>query len=401
MQKKLERVEKALEALKAGKMIILTDNPDRENEGDLVAAAETICEKDMNLMIRHGSGIVCLSMPEAQLKQLNLPLMVAASENNSYRGTPITLSIDARNGISTGVSASDRCKTIRDAVNTTASPDDLVKPGHIFPLQAKNDGVLVRAGHTEGSLDLMKLANLKPAAVLCEIMNSDGTMTRGKQLEAFAEQHQLLMLSIDDIIAYRFRYENMIEAQTDALLPMEGYGEFKITAIKERITGDEHIVLSCEPYGKQPLVRIHSSCATGDLFSSLRCDCHHQLHYALKRISKEGGILIYLNQEGRGIGLFNKIKAYQLQEQGLDTVEANETLGLPADSREYYLAANILRNLNITHVRLLTNNPKKISSLNEFGINKVEMENIPIFNNIHNQKYLHTKKTKFNHVINF
>lgn len=399
----IERVERALRDLAIGKMVILMDDANRENEGDLIIAADKITPEVMNFMIRNGSGIVCLSMLPDQLKKLDLPLMVPVEQNTSFRQTPFTLSIDARDNITTGVSATDRTATVLTAVNKNATPEQLVRPGHIFPLQAKEGGVLERQGHTEGAVDLARLAGFMPAAVLCEIMNPDGTMAHGEQIELFAKQHQLTILSIDDIIAYRLRHENMIEEEVSTMLPLDHYGSFKLTAIKDKISGDTHIVLENPNRSSDTscLVRIHSSCITGDLFSSNRCDCNKQLHYALERISKEGGILIYLNQEGRGIGLLNKIKAYALQEKGLDTVEANEHLGLPVDARNYFLAANILRQRQLTHIRLLTNNPVKIDDLKKYGIENIERETIPSFHNEHNEHYLKTKMLKLKHVINF
>jgi 3,4-dihydroxy 2-butanone 4-phosphate synthase/GTP cyclohydrolase II len=400
MQSHLDRVEQALLQLQQGKMIILTDAADRENEGDLIIAADKITPESMNFIIRNSSGIVCLSLPEAQLAKLELPLMVPAIDNSSLRGTPFTISIDARHAIATGVSAVDRVETIRAASSATAVAADLVKPGHIFPLQARNGGVLERAGHTEGALDLMRLAGLAPAAVLCEIMNSDGSMTRGDELEKFAATHDLLVLTIEDIIAYRLSKENNIAAETIAALPVEGCEGLQVMAVKEKLTGLEHLVLINEVKTQEiPLVRIHSSCLTGDLFASLRCDCNKQLHYSLAKIQNEGGILIYLQQEGRGIGLFNKIKAYALQENGFDTIEANQELGLPIDSRQYHIAANILRNRNISRVRLLTNNLAKVSALEKFGIEVTDREAVPIFCNQHNKKYLQAKKEKLNHAI--
>lgn len=401
MQSNIERVEKALRDLKQGKMIILTDDPGRENEGDLIISAEHISPETMNFMIRNGSGIVCVAMTSDHLKKLDLPLMVTAAENTSMRGTPFTLSIDAKDGITTGVSSADRAKTIQVMLDDATCPDDLVKPGHIFPLQAKAGGVFERQGHTEGAVDLIRLTGSKPAAVLCEIMNPDGTMTRGQQLDEFARIHNLAMLSIDDIISYRLQHEYMIEDETSSLFPLEKYGQFKISVLKEKFNGNEHMVLRKEgkSSNKPILIRIHSSCCTGDLFASERCDCHKQLHYSLERISEEGGMLIYLNQEGRGIGLFNKIKAYALQEQGYDTVQANLELGLPIDSRKYHIAASILRKLEINHVRLLTNNPNKISDLEKYGIKTVEREIMPTFEQSHNHFYLQTKKIKLNHSI--
>src|SRR5579885_7836 len=403
MRSPIKRVEAALQDLKQGKMVILTDNPDRENEGDLIMPAETITTAQMNFMIRHGSGIVCISMTADQLRKLNLPLMVPTGENTSMRGTPFTLSVDAREGITTGVSASDRTLTVKALIDDNASEEHLVKPGHIFPLQARNGGVFERDGHTEGASDLARLAGFKPAAVLCEIMNPDGTMTRGVQLREFASEHQLSMLSIDDIITYRLHHEYLIEDEATSHLPLGKYGTFKMSVLKEKNNGKEHVILSKQEQSssKPVLVRVHSSCLTGDLFNSQRCDCHTQLHYSLSRISDEGGILIYLNQEGRGIGLFNKIKAYALQEQGYDTVEANLELGLPVDSRQYYIAANILRRLDISHIRLLTNNPKKINDLKKYGISRIEREPMPSFENEQNHFYLQTKHLKLNHAINF
>lgn len=399
MQSYIKRVEQALDDIRQGKIVIVTDHPDRENEGDFIMAAEKITPETMNFIIRYSSGIVCLALQEKQLKQLNLPFMVAPHENTSLRGTPFTVSIDAREGITTGVSAADRARTILAAIDDDAKPDDLDKPGHIFPLWAKAGGVLERPGHTEGSVDLAMMAGLKPAAVICELMNLDGTMTRGKQLEDFAKVHGLLIISIDDIIDYRRFQENLIEEEARAELPLESYGQFRVTVVKEKITGQEHAIIESHKFSDKPIVRIHSSCFTGDIFGSLRCDCHQQLHFALQRISEEGGILIYLNQEGRGIGLLNKIKAYALQESGLDTIEANQKLGLPADSRNYYLVANILKNRGIKNIRLLTNNPNKVADLQKYGITKVEVENIPAHFNQHNKKYLMTKKAKLNHDI--
>lgn len=402
MQAQIKRVELALEHLKQGKMILLTDHPDRENEGDLIVAAEHITPEAMNFMIRNGSGIVCLATTREYLEKFNLPLMVPPSENTSAAGTPFTISIDAKDG-TTGVSAAARANTIKIMVDDHATENDIVKPGHIFPLQAREGGVFERQGHTEGAVDLAKLAGCKPSAVICEIMNTDGTMTHGKQLIEFAQQHELHILSVEDIVAYRLHHEYMIEDEVSAALPLSKYGTFKISVVREKFSGIEHIILSKEKNDatKATLVRMHSSCITGDLFASERCDCQKQLHYSLQRLSEEGGILIYLNQEGRGIGLFNKIRAYALQQEGYDTVEANLELGLPVDSRKYYIAANILRKLNINHIRLLTNNPQKIAGLQNSGIINVEREPMPSFKHTNNQTYLNTKKTKLNHFIDF
>lgn len=402
MLQQIKRVEKAIADFKNGKMIILMDDAERENEGDLIIPAELVTSEMMNFMIRNGSGIVCLSLTPEKLCELDLPLMVPDHENSSFRGTPFTVSIDARDNITTGVSASDRVQTILTVMQANAKPHDLVKPGHIFPLQAKNGGVMERQGHTEGAVDLARIAGYQPAAVLCEIMNPDGTMARDEQIEEFAKQHTLSILSIDDIIAYRLYNENFIAEEASTTLPLEQYGTFNMTVIKEKYTNKDHVVLSKPNLdnSKPVLVRIHSSCMTGDLFASNRCDCHKQLHFALEKISQEGGVLIYLDQEGRGIGLFNKIKAYALQEQGFDTVDANKELGLPADARHYAIAANILKNRKIQHVKLMTNNLHKIADLKRYGINHVEQEIMPDFANKFNQQYLLAKKTKLHQISN-
>lgn len=399
MKAYIERVESALADLREGKPIILTDNPERENEGDFIFPAELITVEMMNFIIRHSSGIVCLALFEDRIKHLGLPHMVPAHANTSSRGTPFTVSIDAKEGITTGVSAIDRVMTVQAAIDDNAKPDDLVMPGHIFPLYAKEGGVLERAGHTEGSVDLMKLAGLKTAAVLCEVMNPDGTMTRGATLVEFAKNNSIKLLSIEDIITYRMAHENLIAEEVSTEIPLEDYGALTLTVIKEKITEREHVILEKKTQSSSAplLVRVHSVCLTGEIFGSLRCDCKQQLHYSLKRISEEGGMLIYLDQEGRGIGLFNKIKAYALQDKGLDTIEANEQLGLPIDSRKYYIAANILRNRGITDVKLLTNNPEKLRDLKKYGIQNVELEPLPVFCNEHNKNYLKAKKIKLNH----
>lgn len=402
MQPYIERVERAIVDLRAGKMIVLTDHPERENEGDIIFPAEIITPEVINFMIRHCSGIICLSLQNAQFHQLGLSYMVPTNENTSKCGTPFTVSIDAKHGITTGVSARDRAATILAAVNEKATVKDIVKPGHIFPLLAQEGGILQRQGHTEGAVDIVRLAGFKPVAALCEIMNPDGTMSSGDKLQTFAALHQLSVLSIDDLIAYRLSRENLIEEEISSELPLERYGTLNISVIREKYSTKEHLILTSKTkLSENPLVRIHSACITGDLFGSQRCDCCKQLDYSLKRITDEGGMLIYLNQEGRGIGIFNKIKAYALQENGLDTVEANEKLGLPIDARDYYIAANILRNRGIRNIRLLTNNPHKSDCLKKYGIENVVIENIPIFNNEHNSHYLQTKMKKLNHQITF
>lgn len=396
-----QTIKTAIRDLQQGKLLILTDHPERENEGDLIIAAQSITTEIMNFIIRNTSGIVCISLGTEFIKKFQLPLMVPAHENTSLRGTPFTISIDAQQGISTGVSAADRVTTINTLLSEQASAMNIVRPGHIFPLQACSGGVLERPGHTEGALDLMKLAGLKPAAVLCELMNKNGSMMRGKKLLQFARKHNIGLLSIEEIIAYRLQHESMITEHAATTLPLDSYGTFKLTVIKEKFSTLEHMVLTKKPPSAQKplLVRIHSSCTTGDLFSSKRCDCHKQLHHALQRISKEGGMLIYLNQEGRGIGLFNKIKAYALQENGYDTVEANKELGLPVDARQYYIAADILKFFDVSAIRLLTSNPQKIQDLKKSGIKKVVMEPMPVFTDKFNQQYLTTKIRKMNHAL--
>ena len=396
----IRRVETACEALRQEKIVILTDHSERENEGDFIFPAEFTTPDIINFIIRHSSGIVCLSLLSEQLNKLGLPLMVPPTDNTSHWQTPFTISIEAKHSITTGVSAHDRAKTILTAIRDDVCPDDIVKPGHVFPLRARTNGVLERAGHTEGAIDLLRLAQLKPMAVLCEVMNPDGTMARGKTLVQFAAHHQFNTVSITDIIDYRLRHESLIEETTSANLPLQDYGPFTITIIKEKFNNKEHCLLSAPyPPNTIPLVRIHSSCLTGDLFNSLRCDCHAQLHYSLNRLQQEGGFLIYLNQEGRGIGLLNKIKAYALQEQGLDTLEANQVLNLPIDARQYYLAAHILKARKLSAIRLLTNNPQKINDLKYYGIEKIIREPLPIFHNHHNLRYLKTKKHKLRHLI--
>lgn len=394
------KIELILQELRNDKMVILTDHPDREDEGDLIFPAETISESVVNFMIRNGSGIVCLALTPDYVKKLGLRAMVRADENKSQRETAFTVSIEAAFGITTGVSAADRTKTILAAINQNATANDIVSPGHVFPLQAKNGGVLEREGHTEGSIDLVRLAGFKPAAVICELMNSDGTMMRGAKLKEFADANNIQMISIDDVINYRRLNENLISEESSTNIPLEQYGRFNFTVVKEKFTGHEHIILTKDSADNTNalLTRVHSSCVTGDLFGSERCDCKAQLHYSLSRISKEGGVLIYLSQEGRGIGLLNKIKSYALQDLGLDTIEANEKLNLPTDSRKYYIAATILRNKGINQIRLLTNNPRKLEEMSKYGIHLTH-EPMPVFNNEHNKKYLLTKRNKLNHFI--
>jgi 3,4-dihydroxy 2-butanone 4-phosphate synthase / GTP cyclohydrolase II len=395
----MNSVETAINALKQGKMILLTDPMDRENEGDFVFPAEIITPEVMRFMIHHGTGIVCFTLPEEHLKRLELPLMVPEHQNKTRHNTPFTLPVDAKEGITTGVSAADRTRTVQVMMDPEAKPSDLVRPGHMYPLQARSGGVLERNGHTEGALDIVKLAGFKPGAVICEAIHPNGTMVKGKDLLTLAKEHNLVVLSIDDLITYRLSTENLIDETAKAFLPTEKYGDFEMSVIKEKYTHLEHTVLYQKPKenNKPLLVRIHSCCQTGDLFGSLRCDCQKQLEYSLEKIQREGGILIYLNQEGRGIGLLNKIKAYALQEKGMDTVQANLELGFSADSRSYAVVPSILRQMNIQQIRLLTNNPQKINELKKYGFSHVEREAMPVFENPKNKQYLSTKKERLNH----
>ena len=401
MQSHIERVQTVLAELKLGKPIILTDDENRENEGDLVCPAESITPEKMNFIIRHSSGVVCLALPAEHLKKLNVPLMLPPEYNTSRCSTPFSMSIDATHGISSGVSAADRVRTIQAAMHAAAVPEDLARPGHMFPLQARDGGVLERAGHTEGSVDIMKLAGLKPAAVIAEVMNADGSVAKGQQLQDFATAHQIKILSIEDIIDYRLSIESLIAESAITTLPLEEFGVFQASVIKEKYSLKEHTVLVNDKFdrNKPPLVRIHSTCMMGDVFGSRRCDCEQQLHYALQKISVEGGILIYLDQEGRDIGLFNKMKAYALQDQGLDTIAANRALGLPVDGRKYYMAAQILRDMGIGAVRLLTNNPQKVGDLQKYGIAEVRREPVVVMPNKHNQAYLATKQSQMAHLL--
>jgi 3,4-dihydroxy 2-butanone 4-phosphate synthase/GTP cyclohydrolase II len=393
-------VEIAIQALRQGKMIVLTDDAARENEGDLVFPAENITPEIMNFMIRHGTGIVCVALKKSQLESLGLSLLVPPSENTTKQRTPFIMPVDAAQGITTGVSAADRVKTIQVMMDPQSNAQDLTKPGHLYPLQAAEGGVLVRAGHTEGSVDLMHLAGFKPAAVICEVMNPDGTMACGEALKTFASAHDLYSLSIEDLIAYRCRDADALCEMTSAQLPLKNYGEFEVFVFKEKYSYKEHLALYKKPRkNSHALVRLHSCCATGDIFGSLRCDCQGQLQFALTKIAAEGGLLLYLDQEGRDIGLFNKIKSYALQEKGFDTVEANQCLGFPLDNRDYLVAANILHSLSMTSVYLMTNNPLKISALRQYGIEVIQRIPVPSMANAYNRVYLNTKKTKLNHFL--
>lgn len=394
-----ERVEKAIGELQSGKGILLVDDENRENEGDIIYAAENMSVADMAFMIRQCSGIVCLCLTPQKSMQLGLYPMV--SENTSKNKTAFTISIEAKEGISTGVSAADRIHTIKTAIAPHAKPSDLSHPGHVFPLIAREKGVFERRGHTEGSVDLVKLAGLGKTSVLCELTNEDGTMAKMPEIIEFGEKHDMTVVTIDDIYKYRIEQETTIKRGVTANMPTK-FGYFKAIPFTQLSNGAEHIALIKGEWEKndEVLVRVHSSCATGDLFGSYRCDCGAQLHEAMRRIEKEGkGILIYLAQEGRGIGLFNKIHAYKLQDEGMDTVDANLHLGFEPDERDYNIGAMMLKSLGIGKVRLLTNNPDKTESLESYGIQVLENIPIEIAPNPYNAFYLETKKEKMGHLL--
>jgi 3,4-dihydroxy 2-butanone 4-phosphate synthase/GTP cyclohydrolase II len=390
-------VEDAVAAIRRGDMVIVVDDEDRENEGDLTMAAEKVTPEAINFMAKHGRGLICLPMTGARLDELEIPLMV---EKNSTRfETAFCVAIEAKRGTSTGISAADRSATVRAAINPKTKPADLARPGHIFPLRARDGGVLVRAGQTEAAVDLARIAGLTPAGVICEIMNDDGTMARVPALTKFAKRHKLLMITIADLIRYRMRTEGLVTKVAEADLPTE-YGPFRINGFESMIDKETHLALVCGDIGKgdDVLVRVHSKCLTGDVFHSARCDCGSQLDAALQQIARAGrGVLLYLNQEGRGIGLANKLRAYALQDQGLDTVEANERLGFKADQRDYGIGAQILRSLGIRSMRLLTNNPRKFVGLQGYGLSVSETLPLEIPASATTRKYLKVKKEKLGH----
>jgi 3,4-dihydroxy 2-butanone 4-phosphate synthase / GTP cyclohydrolase II len=393
--------EEAIKEIRAGRMVILVDDEDRENEGDLTMAAEAMTPEAVNFMAKYGRGLICLSMTGEKIDSLNLPLMV--EHNTSKYQTGFTVSIEARCGVTTGISAADRATTILTAVADDAQPTDLVRPGHVFPLRGRNGGIIVRAGQTEGSIDLSRLAGLKPAGVICEIMDEDGTMARMPALEKFSEKHGIGICTIADLIEYRMRTESFVKKVAETVIPTSIAGEFKAIVYENAVDDLLHIAMvkgNIDPE-KPVLVRVHSECLTGDIFASLRCDCGDQLQTAMEMIDQENaGVLLYIRQEGRGIGLVNKIKAYALQDQGLDTVEANERLGFKPDLRNYGIGAQILVDLGVKKMRLLTNNPKKMVGLEGYGLSLTEQIEIETEPNEYNRNYLECKKLKMGHLLN-
>ncbi len=396
----LDSIESAIEDIKKGKLVIVVDDEDRENEGDFITAAENVTPEIINFMSKFGRGLICTPLSEALCEKFKLQPMV--SDNTSLHATPFTVSIDLLGqGCTTGISASDRAKTVQALVNPATLPEDFGRPGHIFPLRAKKGGVLRRTGHTEATIDLSRIAGFSEAGVLVEIMNEDGSMARLPQLKEIAERFDLKLISIKDLIEYRLNKETLISEEERVHMPTK-YGDFELVAFKQLNTGDIHLAIKKGEWKKEEpvMVRVHSSCMTGDILGSLRCDCGDQLHTALKIIESEGkGVVLYMNQEGRGIGLLNKLKAYKLQEQGMDTVEANLELGFGMDERDYGVGAQILRHLGISKMKLLSNNPRKRAGLLGYGLEIVENIAIEIKSNEHNEKYLTTKRDKMGHTI--
>ncbi len=395
------KIEKAIQEIQDGKMVILVDDEDRENEGDLCMAAEKVTPEAINFMAKYGRGLICLAMTPEKCDSLDLPPMV--DNNQSPFGTGFTVSIEARCGVSTGISAHDRATTILTAVAADCQPRDLVRPGHIFPLRAKAGGVIVRAGQTEGSVDLARLAGLTSAGVICEVMDDDGTMARMPALEKFSKKHGIGICTIEDLIEYRMRTESFVQRSAETTIPTSVAGDFKAVVFENDVDRLLHIAMvKGDIDSKKPvLVRVHSECLTGDIFGSMRCDCGPQLHRAMKMIEQEGcGVLLYIRQEGRGIGLVNKLRAYALQDEGLDTVEANEKLGFKPDMRNYGIGAQILVDLGVRKMKLMTNNPKKMVGLDGYGLKIVEQVPIEIPANEHNKCYLECKKLKMGHLLN-
>jgi len=395
----LVSVPEAIKEIKAGRFVIIVDDKDRENEGDLAIAAEKVTPEAINFMAKHGRGLICMPVVGQRLDELGIPMMV--SENTSKFSTAFTISVEAKRGVSTGISAADRAKTVKTIIDPATEPKDLVQPGHMFPLRAREGGVLVRAGQTEAIVDLAKLAGLYPAGVICEIMNEDGTMARLPQLEVMSDKSDVKIVTVADLIAYRRRHEKLVHQVAEAKLPTR-YGEFAAIAYRSDIDPDEHLalVLGDVSTDKPVLVRVHSECLTGDVFGSLRCDCGEQVALAMESIADEGrGVLLYMRQEGRGIGFHNKLRAYALQDEGLDTVEANISLGFEPDLRDYGIGAQILADLGLHKIRLLTNNPKKVIGLEGYGLKVVATVPIVISPNPYNLHYLETKKKKLGHIL--
>jgi len=395
----ISKITAAIQDIKDGKFIIIVDNEDRENEGDLVIAAEKITPEAINFMARHARGLICMPIIGERLDELKIPLMVG--ENTSKHGTAFTVSVEAKKGVATGISAADRATTIKTILDPATTPDDLVYPGHTFPLRAKSGGVLERAGHTEAAVDLARLAGLYPAGVICEVMNEDGTMARLPELEKLGEKYSIRIVSISDLIAYRWRTERLVQRVAEAQLPTR-HGVFKVIAYRSENSPDEHAALVMGDISGDPpvLVRVHSQCITGDVFGSMRCDCGEQVHMALDAIAKEGrGVFLYMRQEGRGIGFHNKLRAYALQDKGLDTVEANLALGFGPDLRDYGIGAQILADLGLHQIRLLTNNPKKVIGLEGYGLKVTATVPIVCEPGEYNRRYLETKKSKMGHML--
>jgi 3,4-dihydroxy 2-butanone 4-phosphate synthase/GTP cyclohydrolase II len=390
-------IDEAIDAIRRGRMVVVVDDEDRENEGDLTIAAEKVTPEAINFMATHGRGLICMPMTGERLDELEIPLQV--DRNTTPLHTAFTVSIEARRGVSTGISAADRAATVRAAIDPATKPADLARPGHMFPLRARDGGVLVRAGQTEAAVDLARIAGLYPAGVICEIMAKDGTMARVPELTKFAKKHKLLMITVADLIRYRMRTESTVRLAAVANLPTV-YGPFKIYGFESVIDGETHVALVAGDIGdgESVMVRVHSKCLTGDVFHSERCDCGGQRDAAMQRIGAEGrGVLVYLNQEGRGIGLVNKIRAYELQDQGLDTVEANEKLGFKADQRDYGIGVQILRALGVRSMRLLSNNPRKMVAIEGYGLSVLEWLPLEVPASEHTRKYLKTKKEKLGH----
>jgi 3,4-dihydroxy 2-butanone 4-phosphate synthase/GTP cyclohydrolase II len=394
-------VPEAVEDIRRGRMVVVVDDEDRENEGDLTIAAEQVTPDVINFMARHGRGLICLPMTGARLDELRIPLMVQDEENSAKFGTAFCVPVEAKQGTTTGISAADRARTVQVAIDPRTRPGDLARPGHMFPLRAMEGGVLVRAGQTEAAVDLARLAGLYPAGVICEIMDDDGTMARGPRLERFCQEHGLRMITIKDLIQHRMRHERLVRKVAEAKLPTD-YGEFRIHVFESLIDRQHHVALVMGQIGPDDrvLVRVHSQCLTGDIFSSSRCDCGGQLHRALEMIGRAGqGVLLYLRQEGRGIGLMHKIMAYQLQDQGKDTVEANEALGFKPDQRDYGIGAQILHELGLHRILLLTNNPRKFVGLEGYGLEIADRVALEVPPSDTSRRYLKTKKEKLGHIL--